>query len=887
MNKLIIILLSSICLSGFAQDPVDFSKLDSEKVISDPSVKWQQFGPGGSGNNYYIYWHPTDPDVVFQGPNMGNSYRSIDRGNTYEGILDPDGPGYKSQNRGPIGIYSPEFSHQDPSFGICTIEEASYVYFTRDKGRNWIREDGISKQFNNIHINTIKVDPTDDNIWYAGSGNVRDCNHFFFIDESPHGVYGDQWTVGTPEDGGSTDYGHSAKIWKSTDKGQSWKEITPQDINSKTQITRIFVHPGKHNTIFAATTYGFYKSIDGGNNWVLKTNTGLDNDIIRSMDMHFDPNTNKVTLFAIDLVKYIPNGNTVTYNGGIFKSIDEGESWVNINSNMPLEQALIKSDDIKNSFYKRALARWFMKTEAEVQELYPELPQKLLHSISMIRVNPRNVNNILVVNNYKSQFTFVGGMLWRTDDGGKDWFVTLRNGTAWEGKDKALWDARNNPTRKNLNCVGQREWEGRDPYDRKAGACVEFNCDGSTIMFQVAKVVCVSNDNGDNWLENDEKETEPGNGHLVGAGNSNMPGMEIIQDERIKSTVYFCSGENSIWKTTNDGYKVRPGALAVYKISLPNKQSPEECSVGSLVIDPNDTNTFYSLQFRQAFFGKLMKSTDGGQNWTEHGILFDPREYGNPGIMKIHQNNLLIDPAYRSRFYCTVTKKLVNDVVNSRPEKFDAFGIYRSIDGGVTFHTINEGLPLNGDVQKLALNPQFKGVVWAAVSGNKYKPGGLFRLENGSSVWEKVTIPNGMVSVHDIYFSQDNRMYISGGTLDGKNSEGGVWFKEEGKGWEQVFPYKFANHIRVAKYDENLLLVDVPSMKDPDILNPGVYRSLDKGKTWYKINAGNIQSDRLNALEIDYNKKGVYYCSTYGAGYYVCEDARVVLSETFHTEPED
>ena len=39
----------------------------------------------------------------------------------------------------------------------------------------------------------------------------------------------------------------------------------------------------------------------------------------------------------------------------------------------------------------------------------------------------------------------------------------------------------------------------------------------------------------------------------------------------------------------------------------------------------------------------------------------------------------------------------------------------------------------------------------------------------------------------------------------------------------------------------------------PGILNPGIYRSLDKGKTWAKINTGNIQSDRIVDIAIDYS----------------------------------
>ena len=74
----------------------------------------------------------------------------------------------------------------------------------------------------------------------------------------------------------------------------------------------------------------------------------------------------------------------MTYNGGIFKSTDEGESWKNINQNMPLEKALLQSAPIKSSYYKIALAKWFGLSDKEAMKLYPELPEKMMHSYNFV-----------------------------------------------------------------------------------------------------------------------------------------------------------------------------------------------------------------------------------------------------------------------------------------------------------------------------------------------------------------------------------------------------------------------------------------------------------------------------------------------------------------------
>ncbi len=878
------LLLLCGCCIGFAKGDVNFNAMSSKRIESNPDVKWTQFGPGGAGNNYYIYAHPTDPNTLFQGPNMGNSYRTTDKGDTYEGILDWDGVTGRSAERGPVLISPTEFSHQDPNFGMCSAEKCPGLYITYDKGATWHLDhkslDMFSAKKNNI--NAIEVDPNDENIWYVGSGNVKDANHFFFSNKYPNGFVGAKLIPYYRETDknfveSKIDLAESgvATIWKSTNKGKSWSVVTPKGINKQAQITEIYVHPAKSSRVFAATTYGLYVSDDAGKSWTLKNKRGLDNDIIRSIDMHYDKSTKKLTLFAIDVVKYIPDGKSVTYNGGIFRSDDEGESWVNINNDLAVGGALMNNKTVKNSYFKLAISNWFDIKQADAIKRYPEMPKEILHSFSMIKVNPSDVNKLILVNNYKSQYTFPGGMLWKSDDGGKHWVAALRNGLAWEGSDKAYWEARNNPTNKNITLRAQRDWEGRDSYDRKAGATITYNSDGSLLMFQFAKVVCVSTDNGDNWVENDEKDaSDDDSGYWVGAGNSNMPGAEIVQDIRLKDKFYLCAGENSIWESSMDGEKkFGIDRTSVKKLTMPNEEKPMECSVSSMAIDPRDPNVLYCVHTRQTYLGKLLKSIDGGRNWSVHSTLFTPPK--NHTQCNLFQNHLTIDPNYPDRIYVLMPEKTVDVLAGQGSNKFfkGKFGFYASMDGGATFNKINDGLP-NYDVQMLAVSPTEKGVVYCAVMQKGKVAGGLYRLGNGATTWKKVKTPNNMVSVHDIYFAQDGKMYITGGTPSGEVQDGGVWYTTDMKRWKQVFPYQYANHIRVAKYDPNVLLVSIPGAAN--IMNSGTFRSLNGGKSWEKINFGNIQSDRLNDIQIDYFRPGIYWCSTYGAGYYKGVDHSIV-----------
>ncbi|GAL80609.1 hypothetical protein JCM19274_1235 [Algibacter lectus] len=75
------------CVVGFSQQKKTessiafFKKIKTEKVISDPSVVWKNFGPGMSGYNEEFWCHPKDPNVMFMGgPDMHVSYGTWDNG---------------------------------------------------------------------------------------------------------------------------------------------------------------------------------------------------------------------------------------------------------------------------------------------------------------------------------------------------------------------------------------------------------------------------------------------------------------------------------------------------------------------------------------------------------------------------------------------------------------------------------------------------------------------------------------------------------------------------------------------------------------------------------------------------------------------------------------
>jgi len=124
------------------------------------------------------------------------------------------------------------------------------LWKTTDEGENWIC---LTDNLPVIGVSAIAIDYTNPDIIYIGTGD-KDAS--------------DTYSIG---------------ILKSYDGGQNW-EPTGIDwtIYQNRTIAKLLIHPTDPNTLFAATTYGFMKTVDGGDTWN-RTQTG---DID---DMEFKP----------------------------------------------------------------------------------------------------------------------------------------------------------------------------------------------------------------------------------------------------------------------------------------------------------------------------------------------------------------------------------------------------------------------------------------------------------------------------------------------------------------------------------------------------------------------------------------------------------------------
>jgi photosystem II stability/assembly factor-like uncharacterized protein len=189
------------------------------------------------------------------------------------------------------------------------------VWKTEDGGLNW---SPISDEFFKTgSVGAVAVSEYDPNIVYVGMG------------EAP--IRGN--------------VSHGDGMYKSLDAGKTWKRIGLEDTS---QISRIRIHPRNPDIVYAAALghvygpneqRGVFRSQDGGETW---ENILFRDDKTGSIDLILDPSNPRIIYAALwEFFRTPYSLSSGGPGGGIFKSIDGGDSWTEISRNNGLPKGLL------------------------------------------------------------------------------------------------------------------------------------------------------------------------------------------------------------------------------------------------------------------------------------------------------------------------------------------------------------------------------------------------------------------------------------------------------------------------------------------------------------------------------------------------------------------
>jgi photosystem II stability/assembly factor-like uncharacterized protein len=240
--------------------------LISRQAGLDPAsaMHWRQIGPGRAGRGRAVAGVPSQPNVFYVGFDNGGVWRSTDYGSNWTPIFDRESTG----SIGAIAVApsDPKVIYVGTGAPIIRPDLATGngVYKSTDAGKTW-RHLGL---FDSQMIAMIDVDP-------------RDPNRLFVA------------ALGHP-------YGPNAErgVFRSTDGGRTFQKVLYKD--EYTSANDVRIDPADPNTVYAALwvqqqSYieggalggsggGIFKSTDGGTTWkqltqglpdVLQANLGL------------------------------------------------------------------------------------------------------------------------------------------------------------------------------------------------------------------------------------------------------------------------------------------------------------------------------------------------------------------------------------------------------------------------------------------------------------------------------------------------------------------------------------------------------------------------------------------------------------------------------------
>jgi photosystem II stability/assembly factor-like uncharacterized protein len=188
------------------------------------------------------------------------------------------------------------------------------VWKTIDGGSNW---KNISDGFFGGGVGAVAVAPSDETIIYAGEGENTLRNN---VSENLGG------------------------IWRSDNSGRTWVNL---GLKESRHIERIVIHPKNPDIVWVAvmghlfgpnTERGVYKTTDGGKNWRRVLYAG---DQVACSDLAMEPGNPSVLYAGMWHVKRTPYSLESGGEGsGLFKSVDGGETWINLSTRKGLPKGI-------------------------------------------------------------------------------------------------------------------------------------------------------------------------------------------------------------------------------------------------------------------------------------------------------------------------------------------------------------------------------------------------------------------------------------------------------------------------------------------------------------------------------------------------------------------
>jgi photosystem II stability/assembly factor-like uncharacterized protein len=298
--------LLSVALLAIAASTLPAQQPDSSAFSA---LRWRMIGPHRGGRTVGAVGVPGQPNVFYIGVNNGGVWKSTDYGRVWRPIFDDQPTG--SVGAIAIAPSDPNVIYVGSGEGLQRpdLSTGDGIYKSTDAGAHWTHLGLREGQ----QIPTIIVDPRDPNRVFAA------------VLGHPYGP--------NPERG----------IFRSTDGGATWAKVLYKDEN--TGAFDVAFDPSDVNTLYAVlwagrqapwemgSSYngpgsGLFKSTDGGTTWrQLTRGLPASSEGLGRIGIAIAPSLASRIYALVDAPKEV---------GGLFRSDDAGESWSRVNTDTRL-----------------------------------------------------------------------------------------------------------------------------------------------------------------------------------------------------------------------------------------------------------------------------------------------------------------------------------------------------------------------------------------------------------------------------------------------------------------------------------------------------------------------------------------------------------------------
>lgn len=262
------------------------------------ALRWRFVGPYRGGRVMAVAGHPTEARTAFFGSTGGGVWKTVDGGASWANLSDRY---FKRSSVGAIALASSDPQVLYAGMGECgfraNVTHGDGLYRSRDGGRSWSHQ-GLAETQN---IGRVRVHPHNPELLYVAAMGHR------FGPNPERGIYrsadgGDHWqrVLHGDDTTGAIDLamdpinprilyaalwqarrypwgfdtgGPGSGIWKSTDGGESWVDLTdrpglPRGVKGRIAICVSPVRPERLYALIVAREGGVYRSNDGGESWI-------------------------------------------------------------------------------------------------------------------------------------------------------------------------------------------------------------------------------------------------------------------------------------------------------------------------------------------------------------------------------------------------------------------------------------------------------------------------------------------------------------------------------------------------------------------------------------------------------------------------------------------